>query len=437
MATTYPKFNVNLYNDADGSLTPQAGLTVKLYNFTTLTDLGISLTSAADGTIANGSISSGASNGDEIRFRVESDSHGRGGWTYCLGGAVSMLDLTIRPSRGFNLIFRPEALPPVMASPTVSAGSVQLYWRLSTEPTSAVKFIGTFAPTGKIVFPNYFSTDQDIYIHVNPVNGHGTPFYSHPGDAPATLFVQNRENNAATIGQFSVAATTTSVVLSVGGFSLQFARFRYVQSTDSTATKQVETITVSGTATATGTLIVTVKAAGMNLSPKAVTVNITNADTASAVATKVSAALNADPDVSRFFIAAQSSANVSITANFGTINDPTMNLSLALGTATGIAPVTTSTHTTAGAGGSSDTSQFIDITQGISSPAFQNEFIVATVGTQTRLFRVAHSSASLSGPWSPWSNVQSVTFAGTGGGTGSGGTGDPTSPDKQPGGLIT
>src|SRR5581483_7420858 len=113
--------------------------------------------------------------------------------------------------------------------------------------------------------------------------------------------------------------------------------------------QQVETITVVGTATGTGTLTMTVTAAGMSGSPKNVTVNITSGDTPTVIAGKIVTALNADSNVSSFFKASSSNANVSITAVLAAANDATMNLALALGAAPGVTPVSTSTHPPAGA----------------------------------------------------------------------------------------
>ena len=441
MSSTYIGFKVYLYDNTNDSLSPQSGLTVKGFNFTTLTDLGTIGTSASDGSISGGTITA-ASNGDEVRFRVEDDGHGRCGWTYQIAGpsAVS-LDLHLRPSRSNNLVFRPEALPPATPTATVDPAWVDVGWRLATEPTASTRLISRMPFSNFISFPNNYSTDQDLQIHVNPVSAFGRPLFSFIGDAPSFPFVQNRENNPPTISQFNTATFSSpdcSVTLAVSGFSLQFARFRYIQSTDDSAVKQIETITVAGSVTSSGTktLIATATAKGMNASPKAITVNVANGDSSSTVATKVAAALNADADVSRFFTALASTSNVSITANFGTTNDSSMNLALALGTATGITPVTTSTHTTAGAVGT-ETQEFIDIAHGITGPQWQTEKITATGSTQKRYFRIAHSSASLSGPWSPFSNVIPVTFPDNTGSGGGSGSGDPTPPDKQPEGQIT
>jgi len=315
----------------------------------------------------------------------------------------------------------------------------EVFWLVDGDPVTSAQSLGFFPIGQQIRLSQNPSRDRNFWLIPNPINAFGVYAYASLLDVPDTqryLVVIQRENSVPTISQFSVA-TTSSVTLSVSGYSPKFAGFRYVQSTDSGTTKQVETIAVSGTVTATGTLIATVTAKGMNLSPKQVTVNVANGDSSSTVATKIASALNADVDVARFFTAFASTSNVAITAIFGTANDSTMNLALALGTATGITPIATSTNTTAGAASANETNQLIDMTHGVANPAFQFSTITPASSAQTRHYRVAHSSKSASGPWSPWSNVLDVTFAGTVSGGGSGGTGDPTPPDKLPADQIT
>ncbi len=60
--------------------------------------------------------------------------------------------------------------------------------------------------------------------------------------------------------------------------------------------------------------------------------------------------------------------------------------------------------------------------------------ITATVGTQERWIKVAHSTNGfdVNASWGADSNVLDIVFAGTGGGTGSPGGGDPTPPNRGP-----
>lgn len=112
--------------------------------------------------------------------------------------------------------------------------------------------------------------------------------------------------------------------------------------------QQIIDNTLVGTITMTGTIIVTVTAAGMTGSPVAVTVNVTDLDTPAEVAGKVVTALNANADVGAFFTASANGAVVTLTAITPAANDATMNAAYTLGTATGLTPNPTSTQVQAG-----------------------------------------------------------------------------------------
>jgi len=117
--------------------------------------------------------------------------------------------------------------------------------------------------------------------------------------------------------------------------------------------QQVETATViaPGGITGSGNATVIVTAAGMTNSPKTVNVAVLNADSASAVATKIKNALNADVDVSDFFTASSNNADVILTAKVAAANDATMNAGIANGSCSGLTAAPTSTNTTAGVAG--------------------------------------------------------------------------------------
>jgi len=114
--------------------------------------------------------------------------------------------------------------------------------------------------------------------------------------------------------------------------------------------KQVETATVAGTITLTGNATVTVTAFGMGNSPKAVSVAVTNGDTASIVGGLVRSALAFDSDVAALFLVSGSGANVVLTKHLAAANDTTLNIAIANGTCTGLTAAPTSTNTTAGTG---------------------------------------------------------------------------------------
>lgn len=115
-------------------------------------------------------------------------------------------------------------------------------------------------------------------------------------------------------------------------------------------TKQVETAVVVGTITGTGNATVTVTARGMTNSPKAISVAVTNGDTASIVGGLIRTALAFDVDVAALFLVSGSGANVVLTKHVAVANDSTLNIAIDNDTCTGLTAAPTSTDTTAGDG---------------------------------------------------------------------------------------
>ncbi len=111
---------------------------------------------------------------------------------------------------------------------------------------------------------------------------------------------------------------------------------------------QVETATIVGTCTGSGSMTVIVTAAAMTGSPRTVSVPVLNTDTATQMAVKVRTALAADVDVGPFFTIGGTNADVVLTAVTPAANDGTMNCSSATGGATGITTEASSANTTAG-----------------------------------------------------------------------------------------
>ena len=113
---------------------------------------------------------------------------------------------------------------------------------------------------------------------------------------------------------------------------------------------QVETATIVGTigAGGAGNATITVTAAGMTNSPKAISVAVANNDTASQVAGKVRTALAADVNVSAFFTVSGATDKVILTAKTAAANDATMNIASDNGTCSGLTAQPTSANTTAG-----------------------------------------------------------------------------------------
>lgn len=115
-------------------------------------------------------------------------------------------------------------------------------------------------------------------------------------------------------------------------------------------TKQVETTTVLGTIepAGAGDAAVVVTAAGMNGSPKTLNVAVANDDTASQVAGKIRTALGLDADVAAWFTIGGADAEIILTAKVAAANDATMNISIDNGTCSGLTTAATSIDTTPG-----------------------------------------------------------------------------------------
>lgn len=114
---------------------------------------------------------------------------------------------------------------------------------------------------------------------------------------------------------------------------------------------QVETAVVVGTITLAGNATVTVTAAGMTGSPKAISVAVALNDTDAQVAAKIRTALAADADVSAMFTVGGTGANVTLTRLESAANDATLNIAYDNDTCTGLTPDATSNNTTAGVKG--------------------------------------------------------------------------------------
>lgn len=117
-------------------------------------------------------------------------------------------------------------------------------------------------------------------------------------------------------------------------------------------TSQIETATVVGSVTLAGNAEITVTAASMDNSPKTMVVPVLLNDNAAAVAAKIVAVLNADPDVSFMFKATSSGASVALEANLQAVDDNTFNVGIGNGTCTGLTPAPMSVDTAAGVTGS-------------------------------------------------------------------------------------
>ena len=113
---------------------------------------------------------------------------------------------------------------------------------------------------------------------------------------------------------------------------------------------QQETATAVGTITTAGNLLVTVTSANVVGSPLVFNVPVLLGDVANTVATNIRAALNANAAITAQFTVGGTGAAVLLTGNVTTpipLNDGTLNIAIANGTAAGITPVVNSANTRA------------------------------------------------------------------------------------------
>lgn len=116
--------------------------------------------------------------------------------------------------------------------------------------------------------------------------------------------------------------------------------------------KQQENIYVTGTIGTAGNATVIVTAAGMTNSPITLSVPVASGDSATAVASKINAALAQNSDITDFFtISADNGRYVRLTAKTAADNDPIFNISMDNGTCTGLTAIPTSTVDYAGNAG--------------------------------------------------------------------------------------
>lgn len=118
-----------------------------------------------------------------------------------------------------------------------------------------------------------------------------------------------------------------------------------------TGVAQVETAAIVGTITLDGDAALTITSALVTGSPLAVSVAVLEDDTATLVAAKAAAALNATAAVSAHYTASSSVANLILTAKKSAANDATLNIAYDNDTCTGLTPDATSNDTTAGTKG--------------------------------------------------------------------------------------
>jgi hypothetical protein len=130
-------------------------------------------------------------------------------------------------------------------------------------------------------------------------------------------------------------------------------------------TKQVETATCAGTVITAGNAKVTVTAAGMTGSPKAISFPVELNDEAADIAAACRAALAADAAVTALFDVSGEGADVVLTSKLAVTNDDTLNIAIADGAGDGASEgVTEAAESTATAAGVAADTQTLTITGG-------------------------------------------------------------------------
>ena len=114
--------------------------------------------------------------------------------------------------------------------------------------------------------------------------------------------------------------------------------------------KQVTTATIVGTVTGSGNAKLTVTSA-LLMTPLVIEVAVLNTDTASGVATKARAALNASGNITSRFTVGGAGADITLTVKATAVNDATLNVASDNDTSTGLTAEPTSAATTAGVAG--------------------------------------------------------------------------------------
>ena len=111
---------------------------------------------------------------------------------------------------------------------------------------------------------------------------------------------------------------------------------------------QLETATAAGTIGTSGNATVIVTGDDITGSPLTLSVAVTNGDTAATWAGKVRTALNGNAAITSKYTVGGSTTAITLERTPARYNDPTLNISLANGTCTGITAAPTSANTTAG-----------------------------------------------------------------------------------------
>jgi hypothetical protein len=229
-------------------------------------------------------------------------------------------------------------------------------------------FLGRAVSVGDIVYATGVSSGTVFkrkVIGLRGVVGNGTFGADITGtDSNAGNSTSNPVTTAASATQVSSPANWTVGSGNPSAFNGLARGARYltqygeqfvitVNTPGTAGVQQVETATVAGAVgvSGAGNATVIVTSSGMTGSPITLSVAVANSDTASQVATKIRAAMNANSTIAGRFIVGGTSALVTLTSIAPAANDGTLNISVNNGTCTGLTTAATSANTTAGVAG--------------------------------------------------------------------------------------
>ena len=123
---------------------------------------------------------------------------------------------------------------------------------------------------------------------------------------------------------------------------------------EGTGTNQIETATVGGAATASGSVFIYTTGADISGSPEITSAAVLNGDSAATVAGKIRTALLAETTITSVYTVGGAGADITLTRIVPAANDPTLNIEID-GNGTGVPDLATSSDTTGGSLGTAIT----------------------------------------------------------------------------------
>lgn len=216
---------------------------------------------------------------------------------------------------------------PIMISPGVKTRELDFSMYASAVSTTIVGMVGG-ASKGPIGIPTYVTNPTEF------VNIFGEPTSEGDYGAISAMLYLLKGNALWYVREENGTAVQPQVTFDGIGSDVA----------------QVETATVTGSATADADVVVTVTGANITGSPKAINVPVLTGDTADDVAGKIRTALGLDADITSAYTVGGTGADITLTAidtNLGT--DATLNVAIDGTTnTTGVADAPTSADTTVG-----------------------------------------------------------------------------------------